>query len=379
MKKNVRKLLALLLALAMVIALAACGSSSSSASSSSGSSGTTSTGGSSAENDSSSEDDNSSSSDGTVYTMRIGTLTVEAEQNTALALEFADRIAEETNGQIEVSVYPSAQLGTAAQMIEGMQNGTIEGGLFPTAYASSAAPMMNSLSVPGFAGTTANAMCAVINELGGLEMYNEYLKDAGLYMASLLNTDQCTYIITDSQITTIDDLSNLIIWSPPSDYTSYMVDLFGSSVTFFDTSDLAVAVQNGTVDSAMASPALFAAQKLYETLPYCMGLEGGAGATAFFMSESFLSSLPDDLRETVERVALECTMDYEYDYAAAAAETNLAAMAENGTVTYSSDYPDLQAALDEIYATVLQHFFDEVDGGEDFYNSVQELVAQYEG
>lgn len=315
---------------------------------------------------------------GTIYTMRIGTLTVEAEQNTATALDFAERIEEATNGQVVVQVYPTAQLGTAAQMIEGMQTGTIEGALFPTDYLSSADPSIGFISVPGFAGDDIDSLCAVMNELGGVDIANQSLTQAGLHMIGLLYTDKYTYFLSDRKITSLADCNGMKLWAPPSDYTDAIINGMGATATFFDTSDLAVSIQQKTVNGALASPALYAAQKLYETDKYCMGMVGRCGATAFIMSESFLQSLPEDLRQTVLDVAMTSILEFEYLYAAAAAEANVQVLIDNDCDVYmSTDYPELQAELEGLYEANLELYLSQVSNGQELYDAIHPLLEQY--
>lgn len=319
-----------------------------------------------------------SSKPDTVYTMRIGTLTVDVEQNTATAHDFAERIKDATNGQVEVQVYPTAQLGTAAQMVEGMQNGTVEGALFPTDYLSAADPSVAFIGVPNFAGYDIDSLCAVMNELGGVEIANETLTQVGLHMVGVLYTDTYSYLLSDRKVTSFADSEGMKLWAPPSDYTDAVIRGMGATSTFFDTSDLAVSVQQGTVNGAMASPALYAAQKLYETDKFCMGMVGRCGATAFVMSESFLQKLPEDLRTTVLEVAKASIMEFEYPYAAAAAEANLKVLTDNGCeVYYSTDYPELQAALEVLYEENLTMYMEQVSNGQELYDRIHPLLEQY--
>lgn len=316
----------------------------------------------------------------TVYTMRIGTLTVEAEQNTATALDFAARIEEATDGRVVVEVYPTAQLGTAAQMIEGMQTGTVEGALFPTDYLSSADPTIGFISVPGFAGNDIDSLCGVMNELGGVDIANESLTATGLHMVGILYTDKYTYLLSDRKVMSLEDSKGMKLWAPPSDYTSAIISGMGATATFFDTSDLAVSVQQGTVNGAMASPALYAAQKLYETAKYCMGMVGRCGATGFVMSEAFLQQLPKDLRATVLEEAMKSIIEFEYPYAAAAAEANLKVLTDNSCEVYmSTDYPGLQADLEALYEDNLEMYLSQVPTGQALYERFQMLLNQYNG
>lgn len=379
--RDMKKLIALLLALAMAFALVSCGSGSSTASSAPAaepSSDAASESADAAEPADAAEETPAVENDGTVYTMRIGTLTVETEQNSATATEFGARIEEATNGQVVVEVYPNAQLGTAAQLIEGMQTGTIEGALFPTDYLASAAPAVGFISVPGVAGTDIDSLCAVMNEMGGVDVANEYLVPVGLHMIGVLYTDTYTYLLADHEVTSLDDTQGLKLWAPPSDYTSALIEGMGGTSTFFDTSDVAVSIQQGTIDGCMASPALYAAQKLFESHKYCMGLVGRCGATALTLSESFLQSLPEDLRQTVLDVALESIIEFEYPYAAAAAEANLQTLADNDCkVYYSDEYPELQAQLEELYAENLDLFLNSSSDGQAIYDTVRPLLDEY--
>lgn len=359
-----QKWLALLLAAGLAVSLAACG----------GGSGTSGAAGSAASGSSSSSSADSSQK----YTMRIGTLTVEKEQNTATASDFADRISKATDGQVTVQVYPSAQLGTAAQMIEGMQNGTIEGALFPSDYLTSADPTVGFVSVPGFAANDIDSLLAVMNDLGGLDIINQYLTKAGLHVAGFLNTDQYTYLLTNKKVTSLKDCNGMKIWAPPSEYSSALLKGMGATSTFFDTSDVAVSVQQGTIDGCMASPALYAAQKLYETDKYCMGMVGRCGATCLVFSESFLQSLPEDLRQQVLDTAMESIKEFEYDYADKAAEANLKTLSDNGCEVYmSTDYPDLQSDLEKLYTDNLNLYLSKVSDGKDLYDQFQGLLKQY--
>lgn len=360
-----KKLLALVMAMAMVLALVACGGGSSSKPASTP--------------DASNPAASTPADDGTVYKMRIGTLTVEAEQNTATALDFKARIEEATNGRVTVDVFPSAQLGTAAQMVEGMQTGTIEGALFPLDYLGSVYPAAACIGVPGFVGNDIDSVCAVMNEMGGVDLLNPGLNEGGLHLVGTLYTDKYSYLLADREIKSVADVQGLKLWAPPSAYTQALVEGMGGSVTFFDTSDLAVSINQKTVNGALASPALYSAQKLYETCKYCVGLVGRTGCTGFILSDSFLDSLPEDLRATVLEVAMQSIIEFEYPYAAAAAEKSLEVMIEGGCNVYMSDeIPELQAELEEHYAANLELYMSQAgEDGKAMYDAFQKLLAEY--
>ena len=109
-----------------------------------------------------------------------------------------------------------------------------------------------------------------------------------------------------------------------------------------------------------------------------MGMVGRCGATAFTLSESFLQSLPEDLRALVMQTAMETILEFEYPYAASAAEANLKVLTDNGCQVYmSTDYPELQSQLEELYAQNLRLYLDKVPDGQALYDTFQALLTAY--
>lgn len=61
------------------------------------------------------------------YIVRIGMPTAGKHFQNFTAEQYKETIEKATNGDIIVEIYPSSQLGTATQMIQGVQDGSIEG------------------------------------------------------------------------------------------------------------------------------------------------------------------------------------------------------------------------------------------------------------
>ena len=125
-----KKTLALILALVMALSLVACGEKAPA-------------------DDGAAADDGATSNEITgTYTIRLGTPTGGKHQQNVTMEEFKSRVEAASNGAITVELYPTSQLGTAPQMIEGVQNGTIEGVLIPSSYFASYAPAIAILDLP---------------------------------------------------------------------------------------------------------------------------------------------------------------------------------------------------------------------------------------
>lgn len=313
-----------------------------------------------------------SADDGKKVIIRLGTLTASPNQCVTTAEEFKTRIEEVAGDRIEVQVYPSAQLGTAAQMLEGMQAGSIEGALFPANFMMSVAPIMGFVEVPGIVGTDSESFCKILNSHGNEEI-NEILNANNLHIASWLITDDTKYMLTKKEITSFADLKGLKLWGFPNAYNESLANAMGASPVFFDTSDLPVSMQQGTIDGVMAAPSLYAPQKLYEYAKYCLAMPNMTGGNAFIMGKPFLDSLPEDLRELVLATAMEVTVDYEYEYAKAFVQEAIDVMVENG-VEFSVAGDALYAEFEAAYGPMLDIWLG-IDGAPALY---EVLSAQNE-
>lgn len=80
--------------------------------------------------------------------MKLGTATVNDVQVEAIK-RFAKRVEKRTNGKIKGKIFPGAQLGSNARMIEGLQLGTLEVYVGPPAYLVGVDPRFQILDVPG--------------------------------------------------------------------------------------------------------------------------------------------------------------------------------------------------------------------------------------
>ena len=98
---KMKKLITLLLALAMVLSLAACGSKDTPA-------------------------PDGQNTPAATYKIKLGTTGNEEHQSTIAANFFKEKVEELTNGAVTVEIYPNSQLGSEREMAEGVKLGTLE-------------------------------------------------------------------------------------------------------------------------------------------------------------------------------------------------------------------------------------------------------------
>jgi len=81
-------------------------------------------------------------------TIKLGHLQAPANHQQQAALRFAELVAQKTKGQYEVKVFPSAQLGSARDMLEAVRQGNLEMTVFGSDLLESILPAMGALGLP---------------------------------------------------------------------------------------------------------------------------------------------------------------------------------------------------------------------------------------
>jgi len=82
--------------------------------------------------------------------MKIGHTQIEQSPRHAVSLKIKEYIEKESNGRIEVQIYPNSQLGSSKEQTEGLQTGSIEMVIFPTTSVTDFQPIFTLPDIPYF-------------------------------------------------------------------------------------------------------------------------------------------------------------------------------------------------------------------------------------
>lgn len=313
---NMKKILALLLAAVMAFGLVSCGGN--------------------ADAPASDAPTGGNSGDAAItgsYTIRLGTPTGGKHQQNVTMEEFKTRIEAASNGAITVELYPTSQLGTAPQMIEGVQNGTIEGVLIPSSYFASYAPAIAILDLPFLFDSDGTAAAQAQAILSAGTSLDDYLYDYGFVAGGyLLGGNQ--YILSTFPIESMADMKGHTMWTLPSTTLQSSLSAYGASPTAMDPSDVAVGLQNGTIEGVLNDCTFWLVQGLYESAK-CINLcPAGAFVNCFFFSADWMDTLPANVKELILTTAKEVVNDYEVPYMTEYSENAMNTMVEAGCTVY---------------------------------------------
>jgi tripartite ATP-independent transporter DctP family solute receptor len=98
--------------------------------------------------------------------MKLGHVLAESHSWHVAATGFAKDVAEKTSGRVKISIFPSGQLGTEKDMVEGLQIGSQQAGLIGSGSFQPIEPKMGLVELPYAWPTREHAYRAFDGELG---------------------------------------------------------------------------------------------------------------------------------------------------------------------------------------------------------------------
>lgn len=369
-----KKALSILLALAMMLALGACGGGSTS----SAPAGNTST-------PSSGTSSEQPSDPGETYNL-IVSLTKGQNNTTALQAYLAD-IEAASNGRITFEIYYSGQLLAVPEIPQGLDTGVAD----ITEFVLSEFPSMFPLSstIPGmpFLGMT--------TETDGMfgklyaetpEMQKEF-EDAGMVLLNYLCMMPYNFHFTSTDSVTVpEDLAGKKIITSRADVTNFLGE-YGASAVASAPPDYYTNLSNGVVEGTLLHYPMMFNNGLIETVKQHLMVEEGGGlymdTGVYVMSSGAWNKLPADLQAlfTDEARVAKFFADNQESMEIDAGK-GLAAAEEQGNVIHYMTADEL-AAWQEAFAAINAETLANLDGqglpATQIYERAQEIIEELKG
>ncbi len=179
---------------------------------------------------------------------------------------FAEQVAERSNGQMRIDIYPSGQLGSERQCLELLQIGSLGMTKVSAAVLENFAPRMKVLGLPYLFRDDEHAWAVLNGPIGKgllLEAQNYWLRGVCFYDAG-----SRSFYTKDRPINSPDDLDGLKVRVMNSQTAMQMVKALGGAPTPISFGELYTALQQGVVDGAENNPPSFYTSRHYEVCKY---------------------------------------------------------------------------------------------------------------
>lgn len=215
----------------------------------------------------------------------------------------AERLKEESNGQLQIQIYPSGQLGSEQQCVELLQIGSLAITKVSAAVLESFTDNFQVLGLPYIFRSREHSFHVLDGEIG-----QELLKSTTPYnIRGLCFYDAgCRSFYTiNKPIYTPDDLKGLKIRVMKSQTAMGLVKAMGGSPTPISWGELYTALQSGVVDGAENNPPSFYTSHHYEVCKYYSLNEHTMVPDVLIISTVVWNKLTDQEKEWLQTAANE--------------------------------------------------------------------------
>lgn len=225
-----------------------------------------------------------------------------AEEPQSIAMDlFAKNVEEKSNGRIKCEHYPSNQLGSERDVLEGLQIGTIEMIAPATSVMGNWVPSLNLFELP-FIFQNRDHWWAVLDSEIGMS-FAEPCAEQGFHLLGFYDVGARHIMTTEKAINSIEDLKGLKIRTMENAAHLDAFKAFGANPTPMSYAELYTALQTEVIDGAEAANVNYNSKKFYEVAPNWAQVGWIHLAQIVVMSKIFYDKLPPDLQELVNNEA----------------------------------------------------------------------------
>ena len=216
------------------------------------------------------------------------------------AKEMADAIKAETNGRVEIQLFPSNQLGSDTDMLSQLRSGGIEFFTLSGLILSTLVPVA-SINGIGFAFPDYPAVWKAMDGELGQYVRNQIAKANLVAMEKIWDNGFRQTTSSTKPIQGPEDLKGFKIRVPVSPLWTSMYKAFDSAPASINFSEVYTALQTKVVDGQENPLAIIATAKLYEVQKYCSLTNHMWDGFWFLANRRAWERLPETLRTVVAK------------------------------------------------------------------------------
>lgn len=295
MKRKLTSLTAVLLALALVFALSACGGEPAA---------TPAPGQPSAAPSGEPQPDTppAPADDGETYTLRLGSF----PGDTMTWMEqFAEEVSEASNGRLQLEVMNFLTLGSPIDAVNMTKDGSLDMIVSSGTNYVGYEPCSAVIAVPNVVD---NVMDAFALESAMLE--EGYFSDWDGEVISIMLTDMQYIAMAKKEVKSAADFSGLIGRCQNANGVAVLQKL-GSSITTINTNEVYMSLETGVIDFSVSSPTNMLTSAYTEVVDYIIDRPLYCDVNCLIMNNDAFASLPADLQQVLKDCGAKLTEDYQ--------------------------------------------------------------------
>ncbi|MCE8032724.1 MAG: C4-dicarboxylate TRAP transporter substrate-binding protein [Halomonas sp.] len=213
--------------------------------------------------------------------------------------EASQTIAERSDGELTVRVFPNSQLGSDEDVVEQIRSGANVAVLIDAGRLSEYQPELGILSAPYLVEDHAD-----YERITSSELYRDWVESladsSGLRLLNYNWFQGSRHMLTQKLVETPDDLRGVRVRTINSPVWLRTIESMGATPTPLPWSEVYSALQLGAIDGAEAQLTAAEGQNLHEVITH-IALTGHIHLmTGLATSEQWYQSLPEELRTILD-------------------------------------------------------------------------------
>lgn len=249
-------------------------------------------------------DDSESSNGDSQHTIRLAHVVAEDQASHIAAETFKEKIESESDGEIEVEIYPNGSLyQSEREAIEAVQIGNIEMTITASAILSSFDEDFKVFDLP-FLFDNHEAAYKGLDGEAGQELLDDLDKEG---LKGLVFAENGFHNISNNEgpINSPEDLEGLKIRTMESEIHTDTFNAFGANASPLAFGELYTALQQGTYDAIAVPISIYYTGKFYEVQDYLTISNHFYVPTVALMNNDFYNDLSEDLQSIVMEASQE--------------------------------------------------------------------------
>ncbi|KYH33356.1 TRAP transporter substrate-binding protein [Neomoorella mulderi] len=240
----------------------------------------------------------------TKIALKLGHIVTEKHSYHEGVLKFKELVEKNSNGQIEVQIFPNSSLGNERDLGEGLRIGTIEMALISTAVMQNFEPALGVFDLPYILRDWDHAHKAQDGEAGQMAA-KRLLEKQNIRVLSYYDQGFRHVLGIPKPINNIEDLKGYKIRLPESPVFIDTFKALGASPTTIPWSEVYTALQTKVVDGMEGSPESLFTSKLHEVTKYYSLTNHIYAGAVLLISESVYKKLTPEQQKIILDAAKE--------------------------------------------------------------------------
>jgi len=259
----------------------------------------------------------------------------------------AEKLAEISNGQLTMDIYPGGQLGSSErEYVESLQIGSLDMTKVSTAVLENFVPTFAVFSLPYLFESDEHRWQVLFGPIGDKML----LQGESLWLRGLCfyETGSRNFYLRDKAVRTPEDLKGLKIRVMKSYWSIQTINALGGSATPISFGELYTALQQGVVDGAENNVPTLYQSRHFEASKYYV-LDGhSAPSDVLLISTRTWNRLNEEQRQWLMQ-AVQASVEYQRGLWDDATQTALSAMQDYGVEVIRPDKAPFREKVSGLY------------------------------